>query len=174
METINIYHSPWRMLLLVFACVIFVAGSVFMLEHTKDVFHVVVAWIGIAFFGLGGLYMLYAILKERLTGKPFLTITDDGIISEGVKQMVIHFSDVEFFEVVKMRNQQFVAVHYKPGVEQQKMDEAGTLDRSIRNLNRRLVNAQENISTVGTGMKAEVLCDLLNERLAYSTKGGNS
>ena len=174
METIKIYHSPWRMLFLVFACVIFVVGSVFMLEHTKDVFHVVVAWIGISCFGLGGLYMLYATLKERLTGKPFLTITDDRIISEGLKQTVIHFSDVESFDVVKMRKQQFVAVHYKPGVEQQKLDKADTLDRSIRNLNRRLVNAQENISTVGTGMKAEALCDLLNERLAYSTKGGNS
>ena len=174
METIKIYHSPWRMLFLVFACVIFVVGSVYMLEHTKDVFHVVVAWIGIVLFGLGGLYMLYATLKERLTGKPFLTITDDRIISEGLKQTVIHFSDVESFDVVKMRKQQFVAVHYKPGVEQQKLDEADTLDRSIRNLNRRLVNAQENISTVGTGMNAETLCDLLNERLAYSTKGGNS
>ena len=58
METIKIYHSPWRMLFLVFACIIFVVGSVFMLEHTKDVFHVVVAWIGIAFFGLGGLSMI--------------------------------------------------------------------------------------------------------------------
>lgn len=174
METIKIYHSPWRMLLLAFACLTFVVGSVFMLEHTKDVFHVVVAWIGIVFFGFGALYMLYATLKERLTGKPFLTITDDRIISEGLKQTVIHFSDVESFDVVKMRKQQFVAVHYKPDVEQQKLDEADTLDRSIRNLNRRLVNAQENISTVGTGMKAEALCDLLNERLAYSTKGGNS
>ena len=174
METIKIYHSPWRMLFLVFACIIFVVGSVFMLEHTKDVFLFFLAWIGIAFFGLGGLYMLYATLKERLTGKPFLTITDDRIISEGLKQTVIHFSDVESFDVVKMRKQQFVAVHYKPGVEQQKLDKADTLDRSIRNLNRRLVNAQENISTVGTGMKAEALCDLLNERLAYSTKGGNS
>ena len=174
METIKIYHSPWRMLFLAFACLAFVVGSVFMLEHTKDVFHVVVAWIGIVFFGLGGLYILYATLKERLTGKPFLTITDDRIISEGVKQTVIHFSDVESFDVVKMRKQQFVAVHYKSGVEQQKLDEAGTLDRSIRYLNRRLVNAQENISTVGTGMNAETLCDLLNERLAYSTKGGNS
>ena len=49
METIKIYHSPWRMLFLVFACIIFVVGSVFMLEHTKDIFHVVVAWISTAF-----------------------------------------------------------------------------------------------------------------------------
>jgi len=170
METIRIYHSPWRMLFLLFACLVFVVGSYFMLEHTKDVFHVVVAWIGIVFFGLCGLYMLYAMLKERLTGKPFLTITDDGIIIEGAKQTVIHFADVESFDVVKMRNQQFVAVHYKPGVEQQKLAESSTFSRSVRELNLQLANAQENIATVGTGMKAEVLCDLLNDRLSMSKR----
>ena len=36
---------------------------------------------------------------------------------------------------------------------------------SIRKLNRQLVNAQENISTTGTGMKGQELCDLLSERL---------
>lgn len=45
------------------------------------------------------------------------------------------------------------------------VDDANAFDRSIRKLNRRLVNAQENISTTGTGMKAQELCDLLNERL---------
>ena len=45
------------------------------------------------------------------------------------------------------------------------MDEANALDRSIRKLNSRLVNAQENISTTGTGMKAQELCNLLSERL---------
>ena len=171
METIKIYHSSWRMLPLVLACLAFVIVSFSILEHAKVVSHIVVALIGIVFFGLGGLYMLYDTIKERLTGKPFLTITDEAIISEGIKQTVIHFADVESFEVVKMGNQQFVAVHYKPGVEQKKLDKAGTLGRSVRNLNRKLVNAQENISTVGTGMKVEVLCDLLNERLGYSTKG---
>lgn len=33
---------------------------------------------------------------------------------------------------------------------------ANTLDRSIRKLNCQLVNAQENISTTGTGMKAAI------------------
>lgn len=89
------------MLLLVLACLAFVIGSFSILEHTKVVSHIVVALIGIVFFGLGGLYMLYDTIKERLTGKPFLTITDEAIISEGIKQTVIHFADVESFEVVK-------------------------------------------------------------------------
>ena len=170
METIRIYHSPWRMLFLALASLAFAAGSAFMLSRPPSGFHVVVAWLGIAFFGLGGLYILYATLKERLTGKPFLTITDEAVISEGVKQTVIRFADVESFNVVKMGKQEFVSIHYKPGVEQQKLDEANVLDCSARKLNRRLVNAQENISTTGTGMKAEELCHLLNERLRASRR----
>ena len=112
-----------------------------------------------------GIYVLYGMLKERLTGKPFLTITDEAVIMEGMKQAVIRFADVESFNVVKMGKQEFVAVHYKPGVELKKMDEANGLDRSIRKMNLQLVNAQENISTTGTDMKAQELCDLLNERL---------
>ena len=130
MEEIRIYHSPWRMLLLALGCCLFVALSILMLNHPKNGFHVLVAWLGIAFFGLGG-----------------------------------HFADVKSFQVVKMRDQKFIAIHYKPDVEQQKMDEAGTMSRNIRSLNRRLVNAQETISTTGTGMKSQELCDLLNERL---------
>lgn len=167
METIRIYHSVWRMLLLILTSFAFVAASFFMLNNPKieGGFYVVIGWLGIVFFGLGGLLMLYAILKERLTDRPFMTITDEAIIMEGMKQSVIRFADVKSFEVVNMRNQKFVAVHYKPNVEQQKMDEAGTLGRSIRSLNRQLVNAQETITTTGTGMKAEELCNLLNERL---------
>lgn len=165
METIRIYHSTWRMLLLAIVSLAMAVGGYLMAIHSPKGFDIVVGWIGVVFFGLGGLYMLYGMLKERLTGKPFLTITDEAVIMEGMKQAVIRFADVESFNVVKMGKQEFVAVHYKPGVELKKMDEANGLDRSIRKLNRQLVNAQENISTTGTDMKAQELCDLLNERM---------
>ena len=164
MDIIRVYHSPWRMLLSAIASLAFAIAGFLMAIHSPKGFHLVVGWIGVVFFGLGGLNMLYVTLKERLTGKPFLKITDETIIKVWVKQTVIRFSDVKSFNVVKMGRQEFVAVHYKPGVERQKLDEANALDRSIRQLNRRLVNAQENISTTGTGMKAQELCDLLNER----------
>jgi hypothetical protein len=165
METVRIYHSTWRMLLLAIVSLAMAVGGYLMAIHSPKGFHIVVGWISVVFFGLGGLYMLYGTLKERLTGKPFLTITDEAVIMEGMKQAVIRFADVESFNVVKMGKQEFVAVHYKPGVELKKMDEANGLDRSIRKLNRQLVNAQENISTTGTDMKAQELCDLLNERM---------
>ena len=163
--TIRIYHSTWRMLLFAIVSLVMAVGSYLMAIHSPKGFHIIVGWIGVVFFGVCGIYMLYGMLKERLTGKPFLTITDEAVIMDGMKHAVIHLADVESFNMVKMGKQEFVAVHYKPGVELKKMNEANALDRSIRKLNRQLVNAQENISTTGTGMKAQELCDLLNERL---------
>ena len=165
METVRIYHSTWRMLLLAIVSLAMAVGGYLMAIHSPKGFHIVVGWIGVVFFGLGGLYMLYGTLKERLTGKPFLTITDEAVIMDGMKHAVIRFADVESFNVVKMGRQEFVAVHYKPGIERQQLDEANVIDRSIRKLNRKLVNAQENISTNCTGMKAQELCDMLNVRL---------
>ena len=153
------------MLLLVLVSLAIAVAGFFIAIHSPKGFHIVVGWISVVFFGLDGLYMLYGMLKERMTGKPFLMITDKCIIIETMKQTIVNFADVKSFQVVKMRNQKFIAIHYKPDVEQQKMGEAGTIGRSFRSLNRRLVNAQETISTTGTGMKSEELCDLLNERL---------
>ena len=165
MEEIKIYHSPWRMLLLALASLAFAVAGFFMTIHSPKGFHIIVGWISVVFFGLGGFYMLYGTLNERLTGEPFLTITDEAVIMDGMKHAVIRFADVESFNVAKMGRQEFVAVHFKAGIERQQLDEANVIDRSIRKLNRKLVNAQENISTNCTGMKAQELCDLLNVRL---------
>lgn len=64
------------MLLIVLASFAFAVAGYFMTIHSPKGFHIVVGWISVVFFGFGGLYMLYATLKERLTNKPFLTITD--------------------------------------------------------------------------------------------------
>ena len=102
METIRIYHSTWRMLLLAIVSLAMAVGGNLMAIHSPKGFHIVVGWIGVVFFGVCGIYMLYGMLKERLTGKPFLTITDEAIITEWIKQTVIRFTDVQSFNVAKM------------------------------------------------------------------------
>jgi hypothetical protein len=77
------------MLLLVLTSLAFAVAGFLMTIHSPKGFHIVVGWISVAFFGLGSLYMLYDTLKERLSGKPFLTITDEAIIMEGMKHAVI-------------------------------------------------------------------------------------
>lgn len=166
MKEIKIYHSPWRMLLLLLGCAAFTAGGIFILHHAQTGIHVLVAWLCIAFFGIGGLYMLYATLKENITDIPYLTITDTSCtIIQGDKHTVINFADVKSFKVVKMGDQEFVTVHYKPDVEIQKIEDASIPGRILRKINKGLVNAQEAISTTGTSIKTQDLYNLLNNRL---------
>ena len=85
------------MLLLVMASFAIAVAGLFIAIHSPKGFHIIVGWISVVFFGLGGLYMLYGMLKEKLTGKPFLTITDKCIIIETMKQTIVNFADVESF-----------------------------------------------------------------------------
>ena len=51
METVRIYHSSWRMLLLVLLSLAFAVAAFFMAIHSPKGFHIVVGWIGVVFFG---------------------------------------------------------------------------------------------------------------------------
>ena len=109
MEEIKIYHSVWRMLLISISCLAFAAIAVMML-HSPQTNHMI-AWIGVVFFGLGGLSLLYWLLKERLTGQPFLTITDEGVIySGGWKRYEIRFADVNSFSLLGGRQNKIIGI----------------------------------------------------------------
>lgn len=165
MEEIKIYHSLWRMMLLILACILFVLGGIFILHMHRNVFELVVGWVGILFFGCCGIVLLWSFLKERLFDQPHLTINDEGISYRGMKTWHVRFADVASFEVRKLGDNNFVAINYKPVVELQKMENASILGRLLRSMNKRLINAQESISTVGINMTADELCHLLNQRL---------
>ena len=100
MGDIRIYHSIWKNIALMAVCFVFVAMGIFLLLHGEQSF---IVWAGILFFGGGGLFMLFLILKERITHTPYYMITDDRIImSSGLKTYEVHFADVERFYLTKV------------------------------------------------------------------------
>lgn len=165
MEEVKIYQSPWRLLLLTFASIAMTALSVFMIHFHRNLFEWVAGWIGILFFGLCSLIYLFSMFKEWLMHRPFLTIKDDCLIRQTPRKMVVNFADVESFSVGKVQDTAFIAIHYKPNVERQKMENASIFGCLFRTLNKQLINAQDSITTAGLSMEAEDLCNLLNERL---------
>lgn len=166
-EDIKIYQSPLRMILLTIGSFALVASALFLFHHNHTINHIdaIILWIGIAFFGLGGLILLYNTFKRILRAEPFLTITADRVICRGVRPLVVKFADVKSFALKKVENQELIAIYYKPNVELQKMDESDVIERNIRSFNKYVMNAQDVISVVGMNMKSQELCDLLNERL---------
>lgn len=153
------------MLLLFLGSILFVLAGIFIIHMHKNVFHLVVGWVSIVFFGFCGIVLLWSFLKERLFDQPHLTINDEGISYRGMKTWHVRFADVASFEVRRLGDNNFVAINYKPDVERQKMEDAGIFDRLLRSMNKQLINAQESISVTDISMTADELCHLLNERL---------
>ena len=161
MEEIRVYHSLWKTGILILVCFAFAAlGLHTLIVHPeKSGF---VFWLGLLFFGLGGIFMLWLILRDRITGKPYYLVTDESVImNSGLKAWEIRFADVEsFFLVGKM-----IGIRYNKDKEIQKMEDASVLGRIIRHFNQRICDSQEHLYVSGMTMKPKELCDLLNERV---------
>ena len=154
MEDIRIYHSIWKNIALLAVCFVFVAMGIFMLLHGEQSF---IVWAGILFFGGGGLFVLFLILKERITHTPYYMITDDGIImNRGLKTYEVRFADVECFYLTKVETARgktmLIVIQYKENVELQKFEDASKAGRAVRRLT----------------IKPKDLCDILNERVKNS------
>ncbi|MBR0502045.1 MAG: hypothetical protein IJJ77_02245 [Paludibacteraceae bacterium] len=171
MDEIRIYQSHLRMILMTLGCFAFAASGLFFLYRRYNISHydTIMLWLGVVFFGVGGLVLLYNTFRRILSAEPFMTITAERVTYHGIRSFVVNFADVKSFTLKKVNHQKLIAIHYKPNVELHKMNESGVISRILRSFNKQAINAQEVLSTVGSNMKAQELCDLLNERLeAYN------
>ena len=168
METIKVYHALGRNVFFITLCFLF-AGLIFYSLHIYSGFGRIIAWLGILFFGLGGLFMLCLMLKERITHTPYYLITEDGIISNmGSKAWEIRFADVERFFVTNFKQATFIGIQYKKDVEALKIESASKFGRAVRHFNQVTAASQEALVADGLTIKPKDLCDLLNERLKQS------
>lgn len=115
---VRIYQSIGKNLLLFAGCLVFVVIGCMIVrdEYCGLAKKIFVGWLGILFFGGGGLFVFAVVLYNRIRHIPLLKIFDDRI--ELYKQYKgvyysIYFSDVRKFRFVKNRNFKTIAVDYK-------------------------------------------------------------
>lgn len=166
-EDIRFYRSVWRNVLLSLCGFAFTAVGVLMLlaENEKPLKVVIAAWIGILFFGLGGLLIAYDIIKEQVTWRPYLIITDKKVAINSWRSWEASFADVETFFLISHSTAGMIGITYKTDIEAQRLDNASLLGHAVRNINVKLAGAQEAIAANGLTVNPQALCDLLNERL---------
>ena len=175
MEEIRIYHSIWKNIGLIAICFVFVATGILMLLRGEQSF---IAWTCILFFGGGGLFVLFLILREIISHKAYYIITDESVsMDSGMKKWEVRFADVEEFYLMLFGNigtgwtfiivssSKQIGIKYKKEVEFQKMNDASSVGRTFRKLNERLAGIQESLPADGLNIKPQELCDLLNMRL---------
>jgi len=172
MEKIKIYHSVWKNMPTIFILLVFTIIFIYAMAQGKDT--PLWVWGGLLFFGLGFLFMLFVVLRERLLHKPYITITDDKVIVNHVGRIwEYNLADINRFELHEYRgwglrfyfSTDIISVHYKRNVEAKKMGEAEGMERINRKMSVAMMNAQEGIKANQLTMKPKQLCDLLNKRL---------
>lgn len=172
MEKIKIYHSPWKNLPTILILLVFTIIFFYAVTQGKDTSLWV--WGGLLFFGLGFLFMLFMVLRERLFHKPYITITEEKVVVNHVGRIwKYNLVDIHRFELHEYKgygprfyfSEAIISVHYKPSVDTRKMSEAKGMNRINRKMNVAMINAQEGIHASKLTIKPKQLCDLLNERL---------
>ena len=153
--------------MLVAVCLGFTAIGIFLIISGKDSF---LAWLGTLFFGIGGLFMLWLVLRERITHTPYYLIRDDSIImNSGLKTSEVHFADVECFFLTEVGTAggktKLIGIQYKENVELQKFEDAGKAGRAIRRFNVSVAGSQEALPADGLTINPNNLCEMLNERV---------
>lgn len=162
MEDIHIYSSVRKYSIFISFFLVFSAIGVYSLTKAPSDTKL---WIGTLISCFGGLFMLYLILKERLAKKPFLIITDKGIIINVINKWEVSFADVDEFYLKDMASVQLICIRYKENIAIKKMNKAGWFERIIRRFNHGIQNSQESFPAHTLNMKAKELCNLLNNRL---------
>ena len=151
------------MAIYIIGCFIFVASGWYVICNPRNYFDIFMGWLGVLFFGLGGLMLLCLAINEFVMRKPYLTITDKSITAISLTTKEYLLEDIDYFEY--QRALKLIGIHYKKGIGRRKMKEASGFGRFVRKLNVRLSNTQESLSAYVLPMKPEELCKLLNSRL---------
>ena len=167
MEEIRIYHSFWKRLLQsIFFIVSFgTMGCLFVTdEYIRDAdFLTILTVIFVSISCLYGFFLMFVTIWERVGNKPFLTISDKGIAVNGLlKKKNINFADVVSFDFRQDYYLYSLSVFYNPEASKKKLEGLNIILRLLRQS--KIYHEGIDISFID--MKAEELCNMLNEKLS--------
>lgn len=103
---ITLYSSRAKYIKLLLGSLLFVAGGVFLVTSHHTAEKLVVGWLCIGFFGLG----VPIALKQLLSSKPRVVITDAGVLDHTLGVGIIEWSDINAARVVTIHKQAFITL----------------------------------------------------------------
>lgn len=167
---IRIYQSPYKSLSLAGLCLLFAAGGVFILndDDCSMAVKLVGGWLNIAFFGLGGLFMLFATLHNRMKNIPFIIITDRNVslyVQLKKSYHTINLKDVKRFRIISTYGSKLIAVDYKQEAMDRLFGGSNGITTQLMTYNLKKTGAAISIPTANLTMKAKDICAILNKRI---------
>ena len=163
MNEIKIYHSVWKNAITIIACLAMAGLGIFAGLRKGGMPWIV--WMAIVFFALGGLFMAYMVVKEKIAHQPYLIISDEYVRMNSGKGYDIRYADVDAFFMTRVWSAKMIGIAYKKEIEAGKMEEAKDVGRAVRRFNAKIAGTPEAIAANDLTMKPEEIIKILNERL---------
>lgn len=163
MNEIKIYHSVWKNAITIIISLTIAGLGIFVGLRKGGMPWIV--WMGIVFFALGGLFMAYMVVKEKIAHQPYLIITDEYVRMNSGKGYDIRYADVDAFFMTRVWSAKMIGIAYKKEIEARKMEEAKEVGRAVRRFNAKIAGAPEAIAANDLTMKPQAIIGILNERL---------
>ena len=163
MEEIRVYQSIWRNAFTILVALGFAVLGIDLILNGKGGFLI---WASTIFFGIGALFMLYALVRQMITHKPYLVITDKAVVMNGGgKDFEIPFADVDTFLMTGVFGNKMIGIRYTKEAEAKQTAEASSAGRAVRKFNKFVSGVPGAILASGLSIRPRVLLELLNERL---------
>lgn len=164
-DRLVIYPSRTKMVLLFLAAIAFVAGGVWigspaMAGQVSAVRRAIAVYAGIPFFGLGGAFILYRLVKWRPSFIADASGFTDSASVAGIGH--IPWSDVDHIKSYEIRGQPLLGVW--PKDVQALLERQGSMRRRLMQANISMGSAPIAIPQATLPMKVEELASLLEER----------
>lgn len=169
---IKIYQSLWKNLLLVICCMIFAIGAIFIVadDNCKIITKICGGWLGVMFFGVGGLFICVTTFYNSIRHIPYLILYKDRVeiyVQFKGTYKVVRFENVKSFRLIKMHHTTYIAIEYKTKYISQKMESPATSNfvKKLMVFNLQLTGSIEAILVFNLTMRGNEICDILNERI---------
>lgn len=149
MEEIKVFHSFRKNALMLLGCAAFAVAALFLLVNGKNSW---ICWLSLIFFGGGAIFFCFIFLRERLTGKAYLVISDQSLSINTVKERIVQFANVASFVV----GESWIYINYKKGKGP---------DSQVRIFKNYFIDFGDGFLSNDLTMKQEDICTILNNRL---------
>jgi hypothetical protein len=174
-KVIEVYQSKLKGLLMELVCMVFSLVGVLMMWYPRAANDRIKGFACLLFFGGGGLFCLYILVRNRRRHLPMLVIYDDRVemlVSRTTRYQTVKYADVVRFRITRLQHNKFIAIDYKPDVKRAALSvEHHGLRKLAMRFNYLAIGALEAIPSQGLTMGSKTLFDLLCQKhQAYCRK----
>lgn len=148
----------------VLGCLMFVAMGIFILSYYDDIFHKIIGYFGIGFFGVCCFPMH---LKSLIFPRINLILQRNGFYfcSNGTKNFYVEYKNVSEFELIEINKIKFICFNLKDKSEI--VEKMNKIEKTCMNKNKDMCGYDFSISLLGTGKNTqkvyEMMKPLINE-----------